>query len=303
MDFKIIPVDMIRPNPFQPREAFSKGEIEELADSIKGSGLVQPILVRKKGETYEIIAGERRWRAAQFADLKEIPAIIREVNDIEVRELSLIENWHRIALQPIEAEKFVAKLYEDGVKKGRYESVADMSRKMGIPKTTLQGLINAHKEREEFDLPSGITYTEIRDTRILREQPELRKRLLELREKGDLTHYELRESAKVVKEASEPVREALLELKIKPEEAKIIETELTSEREKIESIRMIETERKPERIVSLVKFIKEMEEKKEIEIVKEIDTGDIWLCPICNKKFHLTHVEPTKTHRFEEVVE
>ena len=89
---------------------------------------------------------------------------------------------------------------------------------------------------------------------------------------------------------------------IKPEEAKIIETELTSDRDKIEAVRMIETERSPERIVSLVRFMKEMEER-EIELVKEIDTGDIWLCPVCKKKYHLTHMKPSGMHRFEEVVE
>ena len=109
MEFKIIPIDKIRPSPFQPRETFPKEEIEELAESIKGSGLVQPILVRKTGETYEIIAGERRWRAAQFADLREMPVMIKEAGDAEARELSLIENWHRIALKTTEAETFIAK--------------------------------------------------------------------------------------------------------------------------------------------------------------------------------------------------
>ena len=75
MQVKMIRIDEIRPNPFQPRESFPKEEIQQLAKSIKVFGLLQPIIVRKKGKTYEIIAGERRWRAAHFAGLKEIPAI------------------------------------------------------------------------------------------------------------------------------------------------------------------------------------------------------------------------------------
>ena len=304
MEFKIIPIDKIRPNPFQPREAFPKEEIEELSESIKEYDLVQPILVRKKGDTYEIIAGERRWRAAQFADLKEIPAIIREAGDIEVRELSLIENWHRLALKTTEAERFIAKLYENGVKAGWYESLNDMAKKTGIPQSTLSEILTANKEREKLELSPTITYTDISKTKVLRQQPELRKRILKLREEGKLSRDELRDFSKTVREVSEPVKEALLKLKIKPEEARIIETELTSARDKIEAVRMIETERRPERIVSLVRFIKKMEEmRKEIELVKEIDTGDIWLCPVCNKKFHLIHVKPTESHRFEEVVE
>ena len=304
MEFKIIPIDKIRPNPFQPRETFPKEEIEELGDSIKGSNLVQPILVRKKGETYEIIAGERRWRAAQFADLKEIPAIIREAGDIEARELSLIENWHRLALKTIEAEKFIAKLYENGVKAGRYKSLSDMAKKTGITQSTLSEILSAYEEREKLELSPVITYTDIRETKSLKEQPKLRKRILKLREEGKLSRDELRDFSSTVKDVSEPIRKALLELKIRPEEARIVETELTSARDKIEAVRMIETERRPERIVALVSFIKKMEEmRREIKLVKEIDTGDIWLCPVCNKKFHLIHVKPTESHKFEEVVE
>jgi len=302
MEFKIIPIEKIRPNPFQPRETFPKEEIEELSESIKGSDLVQPILVRKKGETYEIIAGERRWRAAQFADLKEIPAIIREAGDIEARELSLIENWHRIALQTIEAERFIVKLYENGVKGGWYKSINDMAKKIGIPRSTLSDILTAYEEREKLELSPVITYTDIRETKVLREQPELRKRILKLREEGKLSRDELRDFSNTVKEVSEPVRKALLEQRIRPQEARIIETELTSDHDKIEAVRMIETERSPERIVSLVRFMKEMEER-EIELVKEIDTGDIWLCPVCKKKYHLTHMKPSGMHRFEEVVE
>jgi ParB/RepB/Spo0J family partition protein len=304
VEYQTLPVDKIRPSAFQPRETFPKKEIEELAESIKMSGLVQPILVRKKGETYEIIAGERRWRAAQFAGLKEMPVLITKVDDIEAKELSLIENWHRLALQTVEAERFIAGLYENGTKAGWYKSLTDMAKKLGINQTTLFEIVSAHNEREELELSPVITYTDIRETKLIRDQPDLRKRILKLREEGKLSRDELRDFSKTAIEVSEPVKEALLELRIKPEEARIIETELTSPHEKIEAVKTIEMERRPERVVSLVRFIKEMEDmKKEIELVKEIDTGDIWLCPVCNKKFHLIHAKPSDTHRFEEVIE
>jgi ParB/RepB/Spo0J family partition protein len=303
MKFEMIPIDKIRPNPFQPREAFLREEIEQLAKSIEESDLVQPLLLRRKGETYEIIAGERRWRAAQVAGLGEIAALVREADDLETRELSLIENWHRLALNPSEAESFLGRLFEDGIKTGRYKSINDMSTKLGIRQQTISDILTAYKEREELDLPPEVTYTDLRETRVLRDRPELRKRVLKLREKEKLSRDELREFSKVVDEVSETVKEAMFALRIKPQEARIIETELHSNVDKEQAIRMIERERRPDRIVSLVRIIRDMGEIRRIELLKEIDTGDIWLCPSCKKKFHLIHVEPSGTHRFEEVVE
>ena len=306
MKFEIISLDKIRPSPFQPRESFPKEEIKELADSIKGSGLIQPILVRKNGATYEIIAGERRWRAAQFAGLKEIPALVKDVGDTKSRELSLIENWHRLPLQTIEAENFIFNLYKDGIESGWYKSVNDMAKKIGVAEGTLREIITAHEERHKLGIRTGanLTYTDLRETRVIKDNPELRRQVLDLRERGELSRDELRDFSKTAVEASQPVRKALLELKLKPEEARIIETELSSEEDKTEAVRMIENERRPDRIVSLVKIVKDMDEmRRKMELVKEVDTGDIWLCPSCKKKFHLIHVEPSGTHRFEEVIE
>jgi len=94
--------DEIRPNPFQPREDFDEASIAELAQSIKEKGLIQPLLVRRKGESFELIAGERRLRASKLLNLKEIPIIVREVNDEDSLELALIENIQREKLNPIE---------------------------------------------------------------------------------------------------------------------------------------------------------------------------------------------------------
>lgn len=98
----------IKPNPFQPREDFDPTSIEELALSIKEKGVIQPLLVRRKGDNYELIAGERRLRAANSLGLKEIPIIIRDVSDQDSLELALIENIQREGLNPIEeAHAFV----------------------------------------------------------------------------------------------------------------------------------------------------------------------------------------------------
>lgn len=301
---KTIPIDKIRPSPFQPRVSFDKEKIKELADSINDSGLVQPILVRKKGETYQIIAGERRWRAFQFAKLKEIPCVIREADDLEARELSLVENWHRLDLGTVEAESFIASLYEDGRKIGRYKSISDMSRKTGIPQSTLSELITASGVRKDLKLSSTITYGDISRTKGLKEEPDLRKKVLELRGREEIRAIDLREFSESVKEASPSLREALLRRVVSPKEARIIDAELTSPSEKARVIRHIERERTLDGVVSWVDIIKMREEIKDLEAkMVEIATGDIWICPVCEKRFRLIHVVPTGTHRFEEIEE
>jgi len=94
--------EQIKPNPFQPRENFDQQSIEELAQSIKEKGVIQPLLVRRRGDNYELIAGERRFRAATILNLKEIPVIVRDVSDQDSLELALIENIQREGLNPIE---------------------------------------------------------------------------------------------------------------------------------------------------------------------------------------------------------
>lgn len=307
MEIKMIPIDKIRPSPFQPRETFDKEKIKELADSIKGNDLVQPIIVRKKGSTFQIIAGERRWRAFQFAGLKKIPAIEKEVDDIEARELSLVENLHRLELEPIEAEKFMVKLYEDGIKKKRYESIKDMSEKTGVPRSTLQEIILAHQDRKSLDVTSDtLTYADFRETKSLKDKPKLRKQILKLREKGKLKQDNLRKYSEIVEKVAAPVRGALLkeDSKLTPDEAKIIDEELPTPAAKTRVIKALESEKSPNRVRSLVHVMKMMEEEKArgIEFV-ETDTGVVWTCPMCKKKYHLIHIEPTKKHTFEQVVE
>ena len=98
----LVKITMVEPNRKQPRKNFDEDALQELSDSIKQFGLLQPILVQDRRDHYEIIAGERRWRAAKLAGLKEIPVIIRDYSDQEIMEISLIENIQRENLNPIE---------------------------------------------------------------------------------------------------------------------------------------------------------------------------------------------------------
>lgn len=97
-----VQTDKIKPNPFQPREEFNAATIEELTQSIKEKGVIQPLLVRRKGDGFELIAGERRLRAAKALNLSELPAIVKNVEDKDSLELALIENIQREGLSPIE---------------------------------------------------------------------------------------------------------------------------------------------------------------------------------------------------------
>lgn len=101
-DPNTIAIDLIDPSPLQPRGIFDEGKLDELAQSISANGVVQPLIVRPKQDRFELIAGERRWRAAQRAGLTRIPAIVRNVSDDKVLELALIENIQREDLNPIE---------------------------------------------------------------------------------------------------------------------------------------------------------------------------------------------------------
>ena len=107
-----VPLDRIRPCPFQPRKDFPAEAIRELADSIKEQGIVQPLIVRPTANGYELIAGERRWRAAQSLGLADVPVIVREADDRTVLELALIENLQRENLNPIEEALGYAQLIE-----------------------------------------------------------------------------------------------------------------------------------------------------------------------------------------------
>ena len=107
-----VAIDAIDASIMQPRTRFDEAKLEELARSIKANGVVQPLLVRKKGGRYELIAGERRWRAAQLAGLTHVPVVIRNVPDDKVLELALIENIQREDLNPIEEAQAYKKLMD-----------------------------------------------------------------------------------------------------------------------------------------------------------------------------------------------
>jgi ParB family chromosome partitioning protein len=114
-DYFICPVDRVHPQPGQPRQQINDGPLTTLSDSIKEKGIIQPVVVRRlgDGEGYEIIAGERRWRAAQLAGLKEIPVVVKEMTPLEAFETALVENIQREDLNPIEEAEAFRRLIDE----------------------------------------------------------------------------------------------------------------------------------------------------------------------------------------------
>ena len=133
-------IEEIVPNQSQPRKHFDESRLQELADSIKEKGILEPLIVRRIGQGYELIVGERRWRAAQRAGLKEIPILVKEAEAREVLELSLIENIQRENLNPLEeAEAFRHLIEEFSV------SQADLALRIGKDRTTVANTVRLLK--------------------------------------------------------------------------------------------------------------------------------------------------------------
>lgn len=146
-----LPIEQITPNPDQPRRTFTQQQLDELAESIRTRGVLQPLIVRPKGDGYEIVAGERRWRAAQLAQLHEVPVVIRDFTDTEVLEVAIIENIQRADLTAIEEALGYRQLMDrfghtqeklaEGLGKSR-SHIANLLRLLTLPQD-VQNMVNA----------------------------------------------------------------------------------------------------------------------------------------------------------------
>lgn len=141
-------INDVSPNEDQPRKDFDEEALQELSDSIKENGVIQPIIVQKKGTGYRIVAGERRWRASRLAGLTVIPAIVRELTDLQVMEQALIENLQREDLNPIEEA-----LAMQALLKSHKMSQEQLAKKLGKPRATIANtvrLMNIDESLHDF---------------------------------------------------------------------------------------------------------------------------------------------------------
>ena len=155
--FNFLPIEHLVPNQNQPRKNFSEDELKSLASSIRETGIIQPILVRKNNSFYEIVAGERRWRAAQLAKIHEVPVLIKELTNEEVVKISIVENIQRVDLNPIEEANSYHQLIRDfGYTQEKVSSslgksrsyIANSLRLLSLPKSIIKFI-------EEGKLTSG----------------------------------------------------------------------------------------------------------------------------------------------------
>jgi len=181
-----LPVERILRDPTQPRKTFDEAKLRELAESIKTQGLIQPILVRRDGVEYRLIAGERRWRAAQLAGLHEIPAVVRDVTAAEAFELALVENLQRTDLNPLEEAEGYRRLIQEfgltqdqvGERVGRDRtSVANALRLLQLPETVKDLLASGALGMGHARALLGMAGSELVRTaeRIVREQLSVRE--------------------------------------------------------------------------------------------------------------------------------
>ena len=216
----LIPIEKIQPNINQPRKTFSEEELTELKNSIESKGLLQPIIVREKGGYYEIVAGERRWRAAQLAQLHEIPALIKELTDIEVLEIAIIENIQRSNLNPYEE----ALGYKQLLEKFNYtqEELASNLGKSRVYITNLTRLLNLPDSVLKFLKDGKLTAGHARALIGVDKALEIAKYIV----KNELS---VRETERLVKEFSKKNLKSKSTLKEKDADTEMLESELSAE--------------------------------------------------------------------------
>ena len=140
-----IPVNAVDPNPLQPRTHFPESRLKELSDSIRSSGVVQPILVRKVGDRFQMVAGERRWRAAKQAGLERVPALVRSLSDRDTLQLALTENMLREDLNPLDVARGMEAMIQRFA--FRHEEIAQ---RLGIDRSTVTNTLRLLKLPEEL---------------------------------------------------------------------------------------------------------------------------------------------------------
>lgn len=190
-----VKLSMIEPNRNQPRKDFNEDQLQELADSIKQYGILQPLLVQKRENYYELIAGERRWRAAKLAGLKEVPVVIREYSQQESMEIALIENVQRADLNPIEeAQAYQRLMQEFGL---RQEDIAQRVSKNRATITNSMRLLKLEAEVQKMLAEDRITGGHARALLAI-EDPKVQVQLAEKIERDKMSVRDVERMVKLI---------------------------------------------------------------------------------------------------------
>lgn len=216
MELKELSIEKIRPNPLQPREHFDREKIQELANSISKVNLIQPIIVRPKGNYFEIISGERRWKASQIAGLKKIPAIIKSLGDDQILVESLIENVHREDLSVGEKIKALEKIRKlQGLEPNGRGLYTTLSKITGISLNSIAMWYDETNVRKKTN--ADVSSTVIQETRGLPEKDRIK--LLKVADRKEIGGRRIRDYVSTIKISPEPIKQKLLRGQIEPERA------------------------------------------------------------------------------------
>ncbi|MCR4430283.1 MAG: ParB/RepB/Spo0J family partition protein [Tepidanaerobacteraceae bacterium] len=201
-----ISIKEIRVNQNQPRKHFDEKKIEELAESIKQHGVLQPVILRKRSEGYELVAGERRWRAAQKAGVEKIPAIVKELSDLDVMEIALIENLQREDLSPLEEAEAYKKLIEEfGM------TQEELSKRVGKSRSQIANtvrLLNLDDEIKEMIIEEKLTAGHARALLAVEDKKE-RLKMAEKISKENMSVRQIEEAVKKKTDKKEKKREEI----------------------------------------------------------------------------------------------
>jgi len=242
-----IPIEEIIPNRFQPRLTFDERGLEELANSIKEHGIIQPLVLRRVGDKYEIIAGERRYKAATMAGLTTVPAVVANVDDNKSAEVAIVENVQRRDLTPIEE----ARSYKNLLDKG-YLTQVELAKKMGVSQSAIANklrLLNLDSSVQDALLNNKISERHARSLLVL-PNGEMQKEWLNRIINERMTVRELDEALKELNNKKEPVEEEIDIPLVKPLDIDAIKKEATelpsldSDSEIARKLREIEEEKK-----------------------------------------------------------
>lgn len=194
----VIPIDEIEPNPLQPRTTFDPGRLQELANSIETNGIIQPLIVRRKAGHYELIAGERRLRAARVAGLTEVPVVIQDYADDLLLEIALVENIQREDLNPIETAQALERLVRE-----MHLSHEEIAHRTGKDRTTITNMIRLLRLPPDVQLLVAERRLSMGHARAILglPTPELQTQLAE---KASAQGFSVRQVERLVKKISEP---------------------------------------------------------------------------------------------------
>jgi ParB/RepB/Spo0J family partition protein len=294
----MIPIGSVVPNPFQPRTRFEDESLYDLAESFKKRGVLEPIIVREHGNSYQIIAGERRWRAAQIAGLKEIPSLIREVPEEEVIIESLVENIHRKDLADVERENAIHELWA----KGRFRASSEIACALGLKEKEVSDDLDAWEFRREHKIGESVpTYIIARTSSLKGEE---RKDVVRKYETNDFRAIDVYSAVKILKKASGSLKKEILTPKssITPHIAEVIVENLSDHTDQNMVIAEVKRRRLDEdEVRNLVEDLQKGEQGDMSDVVGEIDTGFLFKCPLCKRTYRIFHNEPKSTHSLREL--